>query len=324
MTPDISVVIPTRNRSASLHEILTCLANADRTGLRAEVLVVDNGGKDNTPEVVQQFKGRLETRYLRELQQGSYGKSYALNRALDAGGLGGIIAVLDDDMSPHADWFQGVATLCRRWPDKDLFTGRSYVVWPDSSPSAFVQSGTLRTWMYSIFDQGDQDKPMGDGRWFSGNHFWFRSRCLKSGLRFEDTWLTEPRFMLDLVEMGYGAVCGADAVVGHRIQEALLSRTAIRERAAKVGRSNAAVRLRPYRRTVKHARMFRERPLLSRLLCCAKLLQSCGNLVKAKLRSEEDHRFVGTVIALEQIIYHTELLRTAAQMPEYRVFRRSA
>jgi len=320
---DISVVICTRNRAESLRETLNCLVNADRTALRIEAVVVDNGGADSTPEVVRSFEEFLPIRLLFEPREGNFGKSHALNRALDEGDLGKIIAILDDDMSPHREWFQGIAALSKRWPDKDLFTGRSYVIWPDSTPPAVAQSGTLRVWMYSIIDEGSQDKLMDNGRWFSGNHFWFRSRCLQSEIRFDDIWLTEPKFMLDLVERGYGAVSGPDAVVGHRVQEQLLLESVIRERATKVGRSNAEVRLRPYRQSVKHARFLNHHPLLGRLFCCAKLSQAALSSVRAKLHSNASDRFVATMIALEQLTYYLQLLRTASEMPEYRVLRSS-
>lgn len=318
---DISVIICTRNRAESLHQTLTYLAEADRTGLNVEIVVVNNGGTDTTPEVARAFGDNFHVRVLFEPQQGVFGKSHALNRALDEGGLGKIIVILDDDMNAHRGWFQGIAALCERWPNKDLFTGRSYVVWPDPPPPpAVAQSGPLRTWMYSIIDDGDRDNPMGNGRWFAGGHFWFRSRCLGSGIRFDDTWLTEPKFMLDLVELGYEGVAGPDAVVGHCIQERLLAESVIRERAIKVGRSNADVRLRPYRKSTKHARFMNQHPLLGRLFCCVKLIQSAFSWLRAKLHPIASERFVATVIAVEKFTYHLELLQIATQMPEYRIF----
>lgn len=316
---DISVVICTRNRAASLRQTLKCLAAADRTGLEVEIVVVDNGGTDSTTEVARVFEDTFSVRILFEPTEGIFGKSHALNRALDEGHLGRIVAILDDDMSPHPDWFQGVAAICRRWPDKDLFTGRSYVVWPATPPSAFARSGILQTWMFSIMDLGDQDVPMGNGRWFSGNHFWFRSRCLETGIRFDDLWLTEPKFMLDLAELGYEAVSCPDAMVGHRIQENLMAESVIRDRAVKVGRSSAEVRLQPYRRTVKHAQFMNRHPLLGRMFCCAKVVQSAWGLLRAKLHTIAGERFVATVIALERFTYHVHLLRIASGMGEYRI-----
>src|SRR5215467_9652284 len=124
-SPDISVIICTQNRANSLRVTLECLVSANRDGMRAEIIVVNNAGHDNTEEVVASFSQRIPIRYLYEPTLGVFGKSHALNRALAAGSIGEIIAVLDDDMSPHSDWFQGVAAICGRWPDKDIFTGHT-------------------------------------------------------------------------------------------------------------------------------------------------------------------------------------------------------
>ena len=50
-------------------------------------------------------------------------------------------------------------------------------------------------------------------------------------------------------------------------------------------------------------------------------MQSGLSWVRAKMRRSESSRFVATVIALQRLTYHAQLLRTAAQMREYRVFR---
>lgn len=321
MDYDISVLVCTRDRAESLRETLDCLARADRTGLRVEIVVVDNGSTDATPEVVRAFGGLLDIRLLFEPRQGVFGKSHALNRALDEGGLGGIVAVLDDDMTPHSDWFHGVIALSQRWPDKDIFTGRSYVIWPADPPPEIAQNATLRVWMYSIMDETAEDRAMGNGRFFAGGHFWFRSRCLRSGVRFDDVWLTEPKFMLDLVDLGHGGVSGPDAVAGHRIQQRLLDKDVIRERAIKVGQSNAEVRLRPYRRSVKHARFMKSHPLAGRMFCLSKVIVSAGQWVRAQLTTQSEKRFVRSVIVMESLVYHLQLLRTANQMSEYRVLK---
>src|SRR5207248_3523805 len=80
---DISVIICTRNRAASLEITLECLASANRQGISAEVIVVDNAGEDHTRGVVESFTRRIPVRYLYEPALGVFGKSHALNRALD-------------------------------------------------------------------------------------------------------------------------------------------------------------------------------------------------------------------------------------------------
>ena len=102
-----SVVICTRDRAASLAETLACLSRLDAGGIEFEVVVVDNGSRDDTVARIGDFRDRLRIRSLHEPEPG---KSHALNRALAAGGLGDVIAFLDDDMSPHRDWLRGVAS----------------------------------------------------------------------------------------------------------------------------------------------------------------------------------------------------------------------
>ena len=127
--------------------------------------------------------------------------------------------------------------------------------------------------------------------------------------------------MLDLVELGYEAMSGADAVAGHRIQERLLEKEVIRDRARRVGESNAEVRLRPFRRSVKHAQYMKSHPVLGRLFCTVKVVLSAGQWVRTQLLTRSEERFVRSVIVLENLVYHIHLLRTANQMPEYRILK---
>src|SRR5579864_4176953 len=178
--PNISVVICTRNRADSLKVTLECLASANREGILAEVIVVDNAGTDNAREVAESFNQRIRIRYLYEPRTKKFGKCHALNRALDSEGLGEIIAVLDDDMSPDPNWFRGVMALCNRWPQKYLFTGKTYTIWPSENVPGWAKKPALQSWIFSSYNVGTADAPLHEG-WYSGNHFWFRSRVLASG-----------------------------------------------------------------------------------------------------------------------------------------------
>ena len=321
--PDISVIISTRNRSDSLRVTLEALTRTDRAGLRVEVVVVDNNSGDDTRAVAESFIPTLSVRYLFEPKTEIYGKSHALNRALDSGGLGDIVAVLDDDITPANDWFQGVHAICRRWPGKDIFTGKSRALWPQESLPGWARSSRIRGWIFSVAEYGDHDQPLEEGRWFSGNHFWFRSRVLGSGRRFKDIWLTEPDFILQLVEDGYEGMYGPDAAVEHRVQPTLLDRSVAVRNAARVGRSYAELRLCPYKRKVKQARLFNEHPVVARLFCLANGARwwLAGRL--AALDPDSDRRFVRTLVALERTTTYFELCRVANRMPEYRVIHRS-
>jgi len=268
--PDISVVICTRNRAESLRQTLRYLAEAERGPLRVEVVIVDNGGNDHTAEVAAEFRRHFPVHLLREPVAG---KGQALNRALADAPLGDVVVVLDDDMSPEREWFQGVWAICQRHPEADFFTGRTYVVWPRPQIPEWCRRLWLQSWAFSVSGDTKQDRPAGAGRWFSGNHFWFRSRVLAGGRRFDTGELylrshigmEEARFQLQLGEEGLRGVMGRDAACGHRIQEDLLEFDKLRERAARVGRGFAHARLEPYRSRVKQARLFRKHPIEGRL-----------------------------------------------------------
>lgn len=53
--PLVSVVVPTRNRSKVLREALESILNSNRADFDLEVIVVDDGSTDNTPEIVKEY-----------------------------------------------------------------------------------------------------------------------------------------------------------------------------------------------------------------------------------------------------------------------------
>jgi hypothetical protein len=68
---------------------------------------------------------------------------------------------------------------------RDIFTGNTYVIWPCDGVPHWAKKASLLGGMFSSVNIGNTDSPLEDGQWFSGNHFWFRSRVLMniSGLR---------------------------------------------------------------------------------------------------------------------------------------------
>jgi hypothetical protein len=316
--PDLTVVICTRNRSSSLRTTLECLAQAEPPDVSVDVRVVDNHSSDDTREVTESFQGRLPITYLFEPALGTYGKSHALNCAIDHGGLSGLVAVLDDDMSPEPGWFKGVLSLSGRWPDKDFFTGRTPIIWPAQDVPGWAAMPEIRGWIFSAVDGGTRDTFLADGDWFLGGHFWFRSRVLDDGRRFKDIWLTEPDFMLQLVEDGFQGLAGPDAVAGHRIQAELLDPTLVRERAIIHGRALATVRVQPFRSRLKHAILLKRYPLLGRLFCCANALRWYVKLQLVKVAEPDDEHFVRELRALERFSNYRTLLAVADQVEDYR------
>lgn len=91
-TPDVSVVIPTFERSESLKRLLHSLADSDLGGLDMEVLVVDDGSADATPDVLA--AAPLPVVQLRQMNSGP---AVARNRGWRAAS-GPLVLFLDDDV----------------------------------------------------------------------------------------------------------------------------------------------------------------------------------------------------------------------------------
>lgn len=101
-----SVIIVTRNRAADLAETLASFEGLRVSGgFEAEVLVVDNGSSDRTPEVVRAASiTGIPVRYLREERAG---KSNGLNLGIRSTD-GEVVLFTDDDVRVPPDWLEAM------------------------------------------------------------------------------------------------------------------------------------------------------------------------------------------------------------------------
>lgn len=96
--PFLSVVIPTLDRSSVLEHTLAELGRQDRFEGGFEVVVVDNGSTDQTPEVLGSAEASMPYR-LTALAHPEGGPAAARNAGVDAAS-GEVILLLGDDMAP--------------------------------------------------------------------------------------------------------------------------------------------------------------------------------------------------------------------------------
>lgn len=95
-----TVIIPTFNGASRISACLDSLT-AQRNGRDIEILVVDDGSRDNTAEVVSRYPG------VRLIQQANAGPAAARNRgALEARGR--ILLFTDDDCIPFPNWLDAM------------------------------------------------------------------------------------------------------------------------------------------------------------------------------------------------------------------------
>lgn len=112
----VSVIIPTRDRLSRLQR---AIASVERqTYANWEIIVVDDGSVDATPE----FLAGLEDKRIRRFRADGRGGEAARNMALRHA-EGKIIAYLDDDNFMHEDWLKSVVWGFTQRPEADVLYG---------------------------------------------------------------------------------------------------------------------------------------------------------------------------------------------------------
>ena len=112
--PDVSVVVPTYNRSAQLRGLLAALLEQDAGDVTYEVIVIDNNSSDDTRAVVEHaIAGDASAR----LHTYSRGDRACPTRATPASSARApIILFMDDDGIPGRDWVRSMKEAFDRYP----------------------------------------------------------------------------------------------------------------------------------------------------------------------------------------------------------------
>jgi len=129
-SPQLSIVIPAYNESArierTLERVMSCV---ERQGWDAEVLVVDDGSKDRTPEIIQAWMQRYPRLHLIK-NEGNRGKGYSVRNGL-LQAAGEIVMFTDADLSAPMEEAELLMAAIRdgadvaigsRWLDKQRQT----------------------------------------------------------------------------------------------------------------------------------------------------------------------------------------------------------
>lgn len=133
--PLVSVIICTRNRSASLARTLRSLVRAAaHVHDPWELLIVDNGSTDDTSATVASFSGQLPVRRVPEPKAG-------LSNARNAGvreSQGEFVLWTDDDVLVDEQWLNAWFRAFRDHPGEALFGGRSEPVYEPPEQAWFI------------------------------------------------------------------------------------------------------------------------------------------------------------------------------------------
>lgn len=135
--PEVSVIVSTYGRAALLRGLLTAL-EAQRAAPPFEVVVADNGSRDNTWEVLSSLAPSSPVAVTAVRVSENCGAGVGRNRAV-AASRGRLLAFTDDDCLPAPDW---LACLVRPFTDPDvaLVQGRTE---PEPAPAPGAWARTM-------------------------------------------------------------------------------------------------------------------------------------------------------------------------------------
>ena len=108
--PFVSILIPARNEGLVIRETLTAMANLDYPKDRLEVLLLDDGSTDGTPEIAEELAREFPFIRVVRVEGGGKGKSYVLNYGLKLA-KGEVIAVYDADNRPEQGALKGLVSM---------------------------------------------------------------------------------------------------------------------------------------------------------------------------------------------------------------------
>lgn len=118
----ITVVVATRNRAPLLHDCIQSLIQQDFPADHYEIIVVDDGSTDETPNVLPTLKSEQDRPVMRYLRPDGRGLTKARNAGLRAA-VGDPIVFVDDDVIAPKSWLRAVAEGCLRHPEAGCFGG---------------------------------------------------------------------------------------------------------------------------------------------------------------------------------------------------------
>ena len=171
VSPLISVIIPVWNRP---DDIRRCLASVTRQSLQKsdyEVIVVDNGSSDQTPDVARSFDG---VTVLTESRPGSYA---ARNLGLSVA-RGHHVAFIDSDCTADPRWLEASLQAARANPKAGVIAGHIELK-SEGGPSSAVCDAYERIFAFN------QAKNVGSGIAVTAN--WLsRAELLRSLGGFRD------------------------------------------------------------------------------------------------------------------------------------------
>lgn len=154
----ISVIVCTHNRANMLPNVIDQLRAQDYPRDAFEIIVVDNGSTDHTPQVVERFvtKPGVPVRYIAENRLGI---TSARNRGAEEAHYP-YLAYIDDDCSVEPDWLSQLVQGFDLHDDVVAVGGQVVVDWSQTERPAWL-GPELEPWLAAYSNPGTQPRLLG-------------------------------------------------------------------------------------------------------------------------------------------------------------------
>lgn len=237
--PTLSILIATRDRADDLSNTLESLLTEENLTTDGwELLVVDNGSTDHTAQICAAFEEKFGGR-MRTLVEPAPGKSKALNAGLRSV-RGSVLAMTDDDVLCEPSYVRSAQELFSD-PQIHSAQGRVFIDWVGGDPDRLDQ---LSVRLMSLRDFGEDLRPWNDN--LTGCNMLVRTRAaLEVGGFAEELgpgaagFADDSEFSIRLRQAGFQAVYAPHPAVRHQVGAGRITRRALRDRFARLGRSYA-------------------------------------------------------------------------------------
>jgi len=193
----VSIVTVTYNAGDFLADFFDSLQALDLAGIEMELVVVDNGSRDGSPDLV---RARQPRAILIENDQNNYAR--ALNLGI-ASARGDYIVITNNDAVVDARWLQGLLAVFRR--DERIGAVQSKIFFADRDLVNSVGVEEIEHYYFKDIGFGEEDGPRfaepAKRQYVTGGSVMFRRACL------EDVGPWDEEFIMFMEDVDYSVRC---------------------------------------------------------------------------------------------------------------------